>query len=177
MTVVRSSTPCYPLRTAGLIDTDEADVTHLQQCAMPRTSPTPWICPACGREFRRTGQSHTCDPVTSLEDRLALLTPLQREICEAVLALLPNIGDVKVEPVRVGLFLKHGRIFASLRLRQSGMRLLILLPRRLDHPRLTYSKSNSSPSRIAHGTTLRTPSDVDADVMRWLAESYASSPA
>jgi|CXWL01.1.fsa_nt_gi hypothetical protein len=135
----------------------------------------PWTCPACGREFRRTGQSHTCDPVTSLEDRLALLTPLQREICEAILALLPQVGDVKVEPVRVGLFLKHGRTFASLRLRRAGMRLLIMLPRRLDHPRLAYSKSNST-SNIAHGITLRAASDVDADVQRWLAESYASSP-
>jgi hypothetical protein len=112
----------------------------------------------------------------SLDDRLSSLTPLQREICEAVLAMLPTIGDVRVEPVRVGLFLKHGRVFASLRLRQAGMRLLILLPRRLDHPRLSYSRSDSSPSRVAHGTTFRDASEVDDDVRRWLAESYESSP-
>ena len=112
----------------------------------------------------------------SLEERLGLLTPVQREICEAILACLPRVGDVHVEPVRVGFFLKHGRIFASLRLRRDGMRLLVMLPRRLDHARLSTSRSNQSPSRIAHATTLRHPSEVDRDVVRWLAESYASSP-
>ena len=52
--------------------------------------------------------------------------------------MLPRIGDVQVEPVRVGFFLKRGRMFASLRLRKAGMRLLIMLPRRIDHARLTY---------------------------------------
>ncbi len=113
----------------------------------------------------------------SLEDRLASLTPLQRAICEAILARLPEIGDVLVEPVRVGFFLKHGSTFASLRLRQSGIRLLVMLPRRLDHPRLSYTRSYSSSGRMPHATTLRSASEVDGDVVRWLAESYVSSPA
>lgn len=111
----------------------------------------------------------------ALGERLDALTPLQREICEAVLSRLPEVGDVHVEPVRVGFFLKHGRTFSSLRLRRAGIRLLIMLPRRLDHPRLSSSRSNQSPGRIAHSTTLRSAAEVDNDVMRWLAESYASS--
>ncbi len=143
---------------------------------MPNPSrPSAWTCPACGREFRRQNQGHSCDPAMSLDDRLDTLTPLQREICEAILARLPEVGDVLVEPVRVGFFLKHGRTFSSLRLRKSGIRLLIMLPRTLDHPRLTYSRSSQSPTRIAHSTTLKSATEVDDDVMRWLAESYASS--
>ena len=146
---------------------------------MIRTKPSPrfegWTCLACGREFGRQNQGHTCEPALSLGERLDTLTPLQREICEAVLARLPEVGDVLVEPVRVGFFLKHGRTFSSLRLRQSGIRLLIMLPRRLEHPRLSSSRSSQSPGRVAHSTTLRAAAEVDDDVMRWLAESYASS--
>jgi GT2 family glycosyltransferase len=111
----------------------------------------------------------------SLEDRLASLTPSQRAICEAILARLPEVGDVNVEPVRVGFFLKHGSTFASLRLRRDGIRLLIMLPRRLDHPRLSSSRSSSSSGRMPHATTLHSTAEVDDDVVRWLAESFASS--
>ncbi len=112
----------------------------------------------------------------SLDERLASLDPNQRAICEAVLKLLPRIGDVQVEPVRVGLFLKRGSTFASLRLRRAGMRLLVMLPRVLDHPRLSSSRpGRRAASRIPHATTLRTPADVDTDVRSWLAESYAST--
>lgn len=111
----------------------------------------------------------------SLDERLDTLTPLQRDICEALLARLPEVGDVHVEPVRVGFFLKHGRTFASLRLRKSGMRLYVMLPRRLDHPRLTATRSDRSSSRVGHATTLKSAEDIDDDVIRWLAESYASS--
>jgi hypothetical protein len=113
----------------------------------------------------------------SLQERLASLDPNQRAICEAALKMLPRIGNVQVEPVRIGLFLKRGSKFASLRLRRCGIRLLVMLPRVLDHPRLSGSRSKTRmPTRIPHATTLRSPADVDADVRSWLAESYASSP-
>ena len=111
----------------------------------------------------------------SLEERLEALDPNQRAICEAVLKILPRIGDVHVEPVRVGIFLKHGRTFASLRMRRAGMRLLVMLPRPLDDPRLSYSRRADGTSRVAHATTLRSAAEVDGDVRSWLAESYASS--
>jgi hypothetical protein len=114
----------------------------------------------------------------SLEHRLDALDPNQRAICEAILKLLPRIGDIHVEPVNVGFFLKRGRTFASLRLRQKGIRLLIMLPRPLDHPRLSYSRRGEKRgSRIAHATTLQSAAEVDDDVRAWLAESYASSQA
>jgi len=111
----------------------------------------------------------------SLDDRLNSLDPNQRSICEAVLALVPLIGEIEVEPVRVGFFLKGGRTFASLRLRRAGIRLLVMLPRRLEHPRLASSRPGRAASRIPHATTLRTPAEVDDDILAWLAESYASS--
>ncbi|MBI5290110.1 MAG: hypothetical protein HY873_14140 [Chloroflexi bacterium] len=111
----------------------------------------------------------------TLDERLASLDPNQRAICGAVLKLLPRIGEVQVEPVRVGLFLKHGSVFASLRLRRAGMRLLVMLPRPLDHPRLSHPRISRGSSRIPHSTTLRGREDVDNTVMSWLAESYAST--
>jgi hypothetical protein len=114
----------------------------------------------------------------SLEQRLDALDPNRRAICEAILELLPRIGDVHVEPVNVGIFLKHGRTFASLRLRKKGIRLLVMLPRPLDHPRLSYARRGTYRSgSLAHATTLHSAAEVDADVRAWLAESYASFEA
>lgn len=133
------------------------------------------MCPACGREFRRAQQGHVCEPLMPLAERLKTLDANQRAICEALLARLPTIGDVLVEPVRVGFFLKHGTTFASLRLRKAGIRLLVMLPRQLDHPRLSSTRSLGGTGRIPHSTTLKSPADVNDDVMSWLAESYVSS--
>jgi hypothetical protein len=133
-----------------------------------------WTCPACGRLFAHTNQGHTCDPLMTLDDRLSSLTPEQRAISEAVLRLLPKIGPVHVEPVKVGFFLKRGSTFASLRMRRAGMRLSIMLPRPLDHPRLSHPRVSRPSTRIHHWTLLRSPKDVDREVRAWLAESYAS---
>lgn len=116
-----------------------------------------------------------CLPVMSLEERLGSLDANQRAICERILQMLPRIGDIEVEPVGVGFFLKRGVTFGSLRLRKTGIRLLVMLPRRLDHARLSASRPGRGANKIAHATTLRSAAEVDDDVRSWLAESYASS--
>lgn len=75
----------------------------------------PWICPNCGRQFGRTGQSHECAPALDLEEYFATADERERRIFEVVHAHLSSLGEVHVEPVAVGIFIKRDRSFVELR--------------------------------------------------------------
>ena len=95
----------------------------------------------------------------------------ERPIFEAVVAHLETLGDVVVEPVSVGIFLKRSRGFAELRPKVNWVELSFGLSRTIDHPRIARV-IRSSANRSYHFVKLREPDDVDDDVRNWLSEAY-----
>ena len=87
------------------------------------------------------------------------------------MAHLETLGDVHVEPVSVGIFLKRSRGFAELRPKVNWIELSFGLARTVDHPKITRIM-RASDTRTYHCVRLREPSDVDADVRDWLTEAY-----
>jgi hypothetical protein len=77
---------------------------------------------------------------------------------------------VLVEPVSVGIFLKHDRPFAELRPMVRWVSLSFALARTVVHPKIT--RRLVSGRRTHHVVRLRTPADVDDDIRAWLTESY-----
>jgi hypothetical protein len=138
--------------------------------AVPR-----WVCPECDRQFGRVNQSHECAPAMSLEEYFSTGPERERPIYEAVRAHLDSIGEVHVEPVSVGIFIKRMRTFAELRPKQRWVALSFGLSRRVDHPRIAR-KLQGSGARIYHVVNLFGPDDVDEQVRDWLTEAYLDSP-
>ena len=134
-----------------------------------------WLCPDCGRMFRRAGQSHECSPAMSLDDYFATGPDRERPIFEAVMAHLNTIGPVHVEPVSVGIFLKRAQSFAQLRPMTRWVALSFGLPYEV-HSTKIARKVIPYGLRFHHVVNLREPDDVDDDVRGWLTEAYLSSP-
>ena len=95
----------------------------------------------------------------------------ERPIFDAVLAHLETLGDIHVEPVSVGIFLKRSRGFAELRPKVNWIELSFGLARTIEHPKITRIVRTSG-ARTYHFVRLREPSDVDSDVRDWLTEAY-----
>jgi hypothetical protein len=133
--------------------------------------PTVWTCPACGRQFGRNKQSHECAPAMSIDEYFSTGPPHERPVCEAVLSHLDGLGDVHVEPVSVGIFLKHGRRFAELRPMQKWVALSFSLRYPVTH-RLIVRKPIAYHGRYWHTANVRTPEQVDDDIRQWLTEAY-----
>lgn len=95
----------------------------------------------------------------------------ERPVFDAVMAHLDGLGDVHVEPVSVGIFLKHGRRFAELRPKQKWVALSFSLRHRVSH-RLIVRKPIAYHGRFWHTANVRTAADVDDDVRGWLTEAY-----
>ncbi len=134
-----------------------------------------WICPDCGRRFGRARQSHQCERGLSVEGYLALQPEERRDTYRAVLLVLEELGELDVDPVKVGIMVKRARTFCELRPRKGAVELSFKLSRPLGHPRIRKTIS-SSVHRRAHFVDLRSPEEVDDQIREWLAEAWLDSP-
>lgn len=134
-----------------------------------------WTCPRCQRLFRRSGQAHECAPAMSLEDYFSTGPERERPIFEAVMAHLDTVGEVHVEPLSVGIYLKRAQTFATLTPMTKWVALSFSLPYVATGPQLSRKVATYGP-RHYHTVNLHSPADLDAQVLTWLTESYFSSP-
>jgi hypothetical protein len=111
----------------------------------------------------------------TLEDYFATGPERERPIFDAVMEHLESVGEVHVEPVSVGIFLKRSRSFAELRPMTKWVALSFTLPVRLDDPRIARRVAVSA-NRTWYVVNLREPADVDDQVRSWLTEAYLSVP-
>lgn len=107
----------------------------------------------------------------TLDNYFSTGPPRERPIFEAVLAHLETLGEVHVEPVSVGIFLKRSRGFAELRPKVNWIELSFGLERTVVHSKISRVM-RASGARVYHCVRLREPCDVDADVRDWLTEAY-----
>ena len=133
-----------------------------------------WTCPECGRQFRRTRQSHECSPAMTLDEYFATGPPHERPVFEAVLAHLATLGPVHVEPVSVGIFIKRDGSFMELRPMERWVAMSFPLRRRARH-RTIVRKVMQWHGRYYHIANVRQPEDLDDALLDLITESYADA--
>ncbi len=112
----------------------------------------------------------------SLEEYFSTGPQHERAIYEAVMRHLRTVGEVHVEPVSVGIFLKRARTFAQLRPMQRWVALSFSLPHPVHHSTITR-KVVQYHGRYHHVANLRSPEDLDDELRGWLTEAYLNCPA
>ena len=130
-----------------------------------------WTCPWCGRQFARRRQGHVCAEAMSLEQYFATALPHERPVFDAVYGYLRTLGEIHVEPVGVGIFLKRRGSFVELRPKTKWVAMSFPMPRRVQHARITR-KPIQAGMAIYHVANLRAPGDLDDGLRELLAESY-----
>jgi hypothetical protein len=133
-----------------------------------------WTCPACRRRFGRNRQSHECAPAMTLDEYFSTGPPFERPVFDAVMAHLDPLGPVYVEPVSVGIFLRHGDSGAKIAELRPKVR-WVALTLSLGHPVHDRRMSSRTPGRGGHtwySIRLAGAGDVDDPVRGWLTEAY-----
>ena len=110
----------------------------------------------------------------SLDEYWATAPPHERPVAELVLAHLRMLGPVTIEPVSVGILVKHRRTFVELRPMTKWEAVSFVLPRRVEHPRIARTM-RATGALTAHVVNVRTPDEVDDTLLDWLAEAYTST--
>lgn len=111
----------------------------------------------------------------TVEDYFSTGPPFERPVFDAVMAAIRDLGDVHVEPVSVGVFLKRARSFAQLRPMTKWVALSFSLPRQVRH-RLITRKPIEHGGRYHHVVNLADPADLDDRIVGWLVEAYELTP-
>ena len=130
-----------------------------------------WSCPNCGRRFARTGQGHECAPAMTLDEYFSTGPAHERPVFEAVHAFVASLGEVHVEPVSVGIFLKRSGGFIELRPMTKWVAMSFPLQRRIVHHQITRPPIQAG-RWVYHVVNLRMPDDFTDEVKAWLVESW-----
>jgi len=108
----------------------------------------------------------------TIEEYFSTGPPFERPIFDAVMAgLKDRVGPIHVEPVSVGIFLKRARGFCELRPMTKWVAVGFGMPRKLQSQRLSRKVVDSW-----HTVNVRTPAEVDEELLEWLTEAYFASP-
>lgn len=136
---------------------------------------TAWTCPECGRRFGRRGQGHDCAPALDPEEYYASGPAFERPVHDVVLGHLRGLGDVHVEFVSVGVFVKRGGgNFVQLRTMTRWVAVHLWMPRVLDDGRIAR-KVQPVGRRWHHVVNVRDPGEVDEQLLGWLTEAHAAA--
>lgn len=107
----------------------------------------------------------------TLEEYFSTGPERERPVFEAVMAHLDTLGEIHVEPVSVGLFLKRSNSFVELRPKTKWVAMSFPLAQELDHPRIARRMKGSA-QRIYHVVNLCSAEDVDDVVRGFLTRSF-----
>jgi hypothetical protein len=162
----RSDTiPAWWIRPASRI------IGHGQAANVAVSRPPLWRCERCGREFANRNQSHACGR-HDLDHHFTGKPAKIRELFEAVLAAIREIGPVEVLPEKTRIAFHVRMSFAQVTPRRAWLDGHVVLARRLESPRFRRIET-FSPRNHLHAFRLESPSDIDAEFRAWLAEAYA----
>jgi len=103
-------------------------------------------------------------PGGTVADSLATAPDWMRECYRMIIQEVRDHGPVHEDAVGVGVFLKTDRKLAEFRPRARTAQLILFLPGPFEHPRRTGRPDLSTP-RVAHYFTLRSPADLDPDLL------------
>lgn len=106
-----------------------------------------------------------------LDDYFATATERERPIFESVLEHLRSLGDVHVEPVAVGIFIKRDRSFVELRPMQRWVALSFPRSTKLAHPRISRAVPASA-GRWYHVVNVRDGSEIDDELRDLLTDAW-----
>lgn len=129
-----------------------------------------WKCPRCGRRFRNPQQYHSHagrTPADLLKAKPANVKRLYR----LLLGKLRKLGRVRVDAVASGINFGGRAHFAMAAPRRDHLRVGFVLPRKLKNARVLRSEWAGG-KNYAHAVAVRTPRDLDGQLMAWLREAY-----
>lgn len=116
-------------------------------------------------------QAHVCVPGCTVDELFAARPQVQREIYDRLIKHVESLGEVHIDAVSVGVFVKSDRTVAEIRPKARSLELWLNLPHALDHPRVSRALK-ASQGRVANVVRLTNVSDVDDQIRDWLVAAY-----
>jgi hypothetical protein len=99
------------------------------------------------------------------------LSPQVAPLYDRFVNLVQGLGPVTILPTQTRVDFQRRIIFASTQFSQEDLRVQMLLPQRVDDPRMVRIEVFSE-DKVSHTLVVRSVEDFDAKFTTWLQESY-----
>jgi hypothetical protein len=129
-----------------------------------------WQCPKCGERFISKNMWHSCGRY-SLQKLFAHSEPQVFKLFTKYAHMIRSCGPVRMIPQKTRIVFQGRVRFAGAVPRKSYLLCAVALPRRYDHPRFLKIESYA-PHFHEHRFRVTTANDLDAEVQKWIQESY-----
>jgi len=129
-----------------------------------------WTCPNCKKEFRNKNQAHSCAKV-DLKDHLKNKSPQVIVAFNKLMRELEKFGEITLNPVKTSIQVKAGATFLSIRPKKEHMEIEFQLGEEIDKFPV-YKNIRISKNRVLHFAILKSPKEVNTQLVNWLKKSY-----
>lgn len=129
-----------------------------------------WTCHKCNRRFANLNQTHSCGSYT-VDQHLRGKNSDVTSLYEQFVVLVKRCGPVTVVPAKTRIGFQVRMIFTALSVRQRSLDCHVVLSRRLESARFMRIQS-LSPRNHVHYFSIKSPEDLDDEVLGWLREAY-----
>ena len=129
-----------------------------------------WICPNCKKEFRNKNQAHSCAKV-DLKDHLKNKSPQVIATFDKLMRELDKFGEINLNPVKTSVQVKAGATFLSIKPKKEYTEIEFQLGEEVDRLPI-YKNIRISKNRVLHFAILKSPKEVNIQLVNWLKKSY-----
>ena len=130
-----------------------------------------WTCPMCGVKLFTRNLSHSCGLAT-LDDWKARMGPRARTLYSRFEELIAACGEYHIAPAKTRIaFLALIRFASITRLNKSEMICGFALPNPVQSTRFAKVEE-VVPGWFVHSLRVADPAELDAQVQKWIGESY-----
>jgi len=130
----------------------------------------PWTCPKCKKEFRNKNQVHSCAKV-DLRDHLKNKSPQVIATVDKLMRELGKFGEITINPVKTSVQVKAGATFLSIKPKKEYTEIEFQLSEEVDKFPV-YKNIRISKNRVLHFAVLKSPQEVNIQLVSWLKKSY-----
>ncbi len=139
--------------------------------SMARRRTKLWTCSKCGRRFAKSKQWHSCQAQSTSHHFRGKEARL-KQTYETLIARLQALGPLRVDAVKSSINFASTYHFGGVSVRKDHLRLGFLSDDVIENQRIVRTEK-LGPKKVAHRVILSSPSDVDDQLVSWLARAYA----
>jgi hypothetical protein len=110
----------------------------------------------------------------TVDDHFSGKPPAVREVYDRLLAAVRTLGPVVEEPKKTSIHLARSSALAGVEVRREYILLNLKSEAPIESPRVTKAERLSA-RRFHQKVKLSSPEEVDAELLRWLANAYELS--
>ena len=130
-----------------------------------------WKCKKCGREFKKEGQSHSCNLISESDHFKGKKAAMRSLYSEFLKRMKKKTGPLKIEALNCCIHIVTTSTFAAVYAMGDRLRISFTLDKELKSPRI-HAFNRFSTNRYLYQADIRNSKEIDSELLGWLKQAH-----